>query len=49
MFQDLFPTMAQTYGVEIQPPGKPNTQIYKRYVLAIESSQALQMYSDGTK
>ena len=32
LFQDLFPTMSQTYGVEIEEPNKHNKTIYKKQV-----------------
>ena len=29
-FQDLFPTMSPTYGMEIEEPNKHNRTIYKK-------------------
>lgn len=32
-FQSLFPSMKQTYGVDISSPLRPDSMLYKRYVI----------------
>merc|ERR1711894_72450 len=36
--KDLFPTMRQTYGVEIKEPSKPNVMVYNKYVAIGENA-----------